>query len=85
VYSEAVNLRRTDNTMAKRKVKRTNNDLQITTQKMTDRATRTSLKTGGELRCSGRVSSSCSTCDNNRVTVIYAYPICNMIAIYMYS
>ena len=34
----------TDNTMAKRK--RTNNDLQNTTQKTKDRATRTSLKTG---------------------------------------
>jgi hypothetical protein len=28
--------------------------------KTKDRATRTPLKTGGELRCSGRVSSSCS-------------------------
>jgi hypothetical protein len=71
VYSEAINLRRTDNTMAKRKEKRTNNDLQNNTQKIKDRATRTSLKTGGELRCSGKVSSSCSTCDNSRVTVIY--------------
>jgi hypothetical protein len=26
-----------------------------------DRVTRTPLKTGGELRCSGRVSCSCST------------------------
>ena len=29
--------------------------------KTKDRVTRTSLKTGGELACSGRVSSSCST------------------------
>jgi hypothetical protein len=28
--------------------------------KTKDRVTRTSLKTGGELRCSGRVGSSCS-------------------------
>ena len=33
------------------------------TYKMKDRVTRTPLKTGGELRCSGRVSSSCSTSD----------------------
>jgi len=26
------------------------------------------LKTGDELRCSGRVSSACSTCGTNRVT-----------------
>jgi len=41
--------------------KGTYNDLQNTTHKTKDRATRTSLKTGGELRCSGRVSRSCST------------------------
>jgi hypothetical protein len=40
--------------MAKRK--RTNNDLQNTTQKTKDRTTRTPLKTGGELRGSGMVS-----------------------------
>ena len=38
--------------------KRTNNDIQNITQKTTDRATRTILKTGGELRCSVRESSS---------------------------
>jgi hypothetical protein len=31
------------------------------TYKTKDRVTRTSLKTGSELRCYGRVSSSCST------------------------
>ena len=50
------------------KRKRTNNDLQNTTQKTKDRVTQTPLKTGGELRCSGRVSSSCSTSDTRRVT-----------------
>ena len=64
--SEAV-LRRTDNTMTKRK--RTNNDLQNITQNTEDRATRTSLKTGGESRCSGRVISFCSTFNTRRVTV----------------
>jgi hypothetical protein len=38
------------------------------TQKTKDRATRTPLKTGGELRCYRRVSSSCSTCDTRRAT-----------------
>jgi len=57
--SEAVNRKSTYNTMAR--WKRTNNDLQNIAQKTKDRATRTSLKTGGELRCSGRVSRSCST------------------------
>ena len=33
------------------------------TYKTKDRVTRTPLKTGGELRCSGRISSSCSTSD----------------------
>jgi hypothetical protein len=31
------------------------------THKTKDRVTQTPLKTGGELRCSGRVNSSCST------------------------
>jgi hypothetical protein len=35
------------------------------TYKTKDRVTRTPLKTGGELRCSGRVGSSCSTSDQN--------------------
>jgi len=39
--------------MAKRK--RTNDDLPNIKQKTKDRATRTPLKTGGELRWSGRV------------------------------
>jgi len=49
--------RRTDNRMAKKKYKRTNNDQQ-NTHKIKDRATRTPPKTGDELRCSGRVGSS---------------------------
>ena len=53
-WSESVNRRRTDNSMTKRK--RTNNDLQNTTQKTTDRAT-------------GSVSSSCSTNGTRRVTL----------------
>ena len=34
--------------------------------KTKDRVTRTPLKPGGELRCSGRVGSSCSTSDTRR-------------------
>ena len=61
-------IRRTDNAMAKRK--RTNNNLQIITQKNKDRATRTPLKTWGELRSSGRISRCCPTCDTHRVTLV---------------
>ena len=39
----------------KKRDRRPNNNLQNTTQKTKDRVTRTPLKTGGELRCSGRV------------------------------
>ena len=35
-----------------------------------DRVTKTPLKTGGELRCSGRVSSSCSTSDTRHVNLV---------------
>jgi hypothetical protein len=52
--------------MAKRK--RTNNDLQNITHKTKNRVTRTPLIIGGELMCSGRVSSSCSTSVTRRVT-----------------
>ena len=37
--------------------------------KTKDRVTRTPLKTGGELRWSGRVSSSCSTIGTRRVNL----------------
>ena len=68
--SESIYQRRTDNTMAKR----TNNDhLQFYVcfkHKTKDGVTRTSLKTGGELRCSERVSSSCSTSDTRHVNLV---------------
>ena len=40
-------------------------------QKTKDRRTRTPLKTGDELRCPGRVSSSCSNSDTHRVLLQY--------------
>jgi hypothetical protein len=53
----------------KKKYERTNNDLQ-NTKKTTDRVTRTPLKTGGELRCFGKVSSSCSTSGTCRINLV---------------
>ena len=51
-----------DKTMAKRNGRtKQKNDLQNIVQITKDRATRTSLKIRGELRCSGSVSSSCSS------------------------
>jgi hypothetical protein len=38
--------------------------------KTKDRVTWTPLKTGGELRCSGKVSSSCATSDTRRVNLV---------------
>ena len=55
--SEAINRRRTNHIMAKRK--QTNNELQNTIQKIKDWATRIPLIQGCEFRCSGSVSSSC--------------------------
>jgi hypothetical protein len=40
------------------------------TYKTNDRVTRTPLKTGGELRFSGRVSSTCSTSGTRRVNLV---------------
>jgi len=70
--SESVYRRRTDNTMAKRK--RTNlKDKQRSTKhtyKTKDRVTRTPLKTRGELGCSEKVGSSCSTSYTHRVNLV---------------
>ena len=40
------------------------------THKTKDRVTRTPLKTGDELRCSEKVSSSCSPSDTRRVNLV---------------
>jgi len=48
---------------------RRSNDLQNMTQKTKDRATRTPLTTGVELRCSWRVSISCFTCGTRCATI----------------
>ena len=40
------------------------------TYKLKYRVKRNLLKTGGELRCSGKVSSSCSTSDTSRVNLV---------------
>jgi hypothetical protein len=56
--------------MAKWKVQK---DKQWSTKyiyKTKDRVIRTPLKTGGELRCSGRVSGSCSTNGAHRVNLV---------------
>ena len=51
-------------------IKGTNNDIQNITEKTKDRVTRTPLKTGGELMCSGRVSSSCFISDIRRAILV---------------
>ena len=50
--------------------KMTNNDLQNTTQKTEDRSIGTPLKTMGEHKCFGRVSSSWSTCGTRRAALL---------------
>jgi hypothetical protein len=54
--------------MAKRK--RTNKHIQNIKQTTKHRAMRSLLKTGSELRCSGRVGSSCSISDTRCVTLM---------------
>jgi hypothetical protein len=52
------------------------------TYKTKDRVTRSPLKPGDELRCSGRVSSSCSTSDTRRVNLItFPTPYISLIGI----
>jgi hypothetical protein len=54
-----------------KKDKQKNNYLQNITQKTKDGARRTPLQIGGELRCSERISSSCSTCGTRCVVLTY--------------
>ena len=71
--SEFVYRRRTDNTIAKQKQKqKQKNNPRSTkhTHKTKNRVTRTLLKLEDELRCSGNVSSSCSTSDARRVNLV---------------
>ena len=64
----------------KKKDKMTCNDLQSTTQKIKDRATRTPLSIGGELWCSGSANNSFSiTCNWHEYHLIWKYcwtPVC---------
>jgi hypothetical protein len=53
------------------KRKRPNNDLQNTTLKTKDWVTRTPLKPGGELGCSRRASSSCSTSGTHHRVILF--------------
>jgi hypothetical protein len=68
--SEAAYRRRTENTMVKRKSPKGQTLSTKHTHKTKDRVTRTLLNTGGELRCSGRVISSCSTSGTRRVNLV---------------
>ena len=68
--SESVYRGRTDNTMATENGQKYKQRSTKHTYKTKDRVTRTPLKTGGEHRCSGRVSSSCSTSDTRRVNIV---------------
>jgi hypothetical protein len=56
--------------MAKRKSTKGQTRSTKHTYKTKDRVTRTPLKSEGELRCSGRVGSSCSTSDIRRVNLV---------------
>jgi hypothetical protein len=53
----------------KKRDNRTYNDLQNTTQKTKDCATRTPQRIGGKLWCVGRVNMSCTTRNTRRVNV----------------
>ena len=55
---------------SKEKVQKDKQRTRKHTYKTKDRVTRTPLKTGGELMCSGTVSSSCFTSDTRRVNLV---------------
>ena len=62
----------------KRPKEKIQKDKQLSTKhtyKTKDRETLTSLKTGAELRCSGRINSSCSARGTRRVIIYFQYGI----------
>ena len=61
--------------MAKKRVQKAKQRSTKHTHKTKDRVTRTPLKTGGELRCFGRVSSSCSTTSGTRRVNLVTNPV----------
>ena len=61
---------RKQNGQKKKDKKWINNNLQNITHKTKDRVTQTQLTTGGELRSSRKVSSSCSTSVTHRVILV---------------
>ena len=68
---EVIRICKLKDTMARRKQDTgTNNDQQNITHKTKNRATRTSLKTRGELVCSGRESNPCPTSGTRLVTLV---------------
>ena len=69
-YSESVNRRRTDNTMAKEKGQQDKQPSTKHRHKTKNRVTRTPLKTGCELWCSGRVGGSWSTSVTRRANLV---------------
>ena len=68
--SESVYRRKTDNTVAKAKSTKGQTTIYKTYTYNWRLSNTIPLKTGGELRCSGRVSSSCSTCGTRRVNLV---------------
>jgi hypothetical protein len=54
----------------KEKVQKDNNDLLTITHKAKDQTTRIPLKTGDDLKCSGRVIRSCPTNVTRRVDLV---------------
>jgi len=72
-YQGVIRIRKSKNRQdngQRKKYKMTNNDLQNIHIKLKIEYTRTPLRTGGELGCSGRVSSSCSTSGTRRVNIV---------------
>ena len=63
-------LKNRQHNVQKKKVQRNKQRSTKHTHKTKDRVTRTPLKTGGELRCSGRVGNSCSTSGTRRVILV---------------
>ena len=74
-----INLKQTDNAMAKNEKDKQTTAHTTQHRKLKNKQQEPHQKTRGDLRCSGRISRSCSTCVTRRVAYVITNPVNSLI------
>ena len=74
-----INLKQTDNAMAKNEKDKQTTAHMTQHRKLNNKPYEPHQKTRGDLRCSGRVSRSCSPCGTRRVAYMITNPVNSLI------